>query len=254
MAAGVNSTGFYGQDLSAPTLLLLPGLDGSGTLFSDFVSELPPTLAVVVAKYPTEQILSYLELVPFVSEIVPSGIPFVLVAESFSTPLAVKFAATRPQNLVGMVMCAGFVTNPAGNWTPLVRALTRRAMLRITPPSWILQHFVMGNNPTPSLEARFRKAIGTADTGVMAARLRAVLECDEKEDLGRTKTPLLYIQAERDRLVPRECGREIQLIRPDTLLVSIPDAPHLVLQREPRKCAEAIVRFIQEIDCQRFSI
>jgi pimeloyl-[acyl-carrier protein] methyl ester esterase len=234
----------FGEYLSAPVLVLLPGLEGTGNLFADFVSQLPPALPVIVGKYPTQKFLSYAELVSYVGGIVPGDTPFVLVAESFSTPLAVMFAATRPSNLVGLVLCAGFITNPAGNWTLLAKMLARRAVLRISPPHWFLEHFVMGKNPPPGLEVRFRESLRTVDATVLLERLRAVLSCDARDDLSRTEIPLMYIQAERDRLVPERCFREVQRVRPDVELVLIPDAPHLVLQREPRRCAEVIAQFI----------
>jgi pimeloyl-ACP methyl ester carboxylesterase len=225
--------------------VLLPGLEGTGTLFADFVSHLPPTLEVIVGKYPAQRFLSYEDLLPLVAEIVPAETPFVLVAESFSTPLAAMFAATRPPNLVGLILCAGFITSPAKDWTLLAKILARRTLLRISPPRWFLQHFVMGNNPPATLEANFREALRDMDAEVLAARLREVLKCDAREELRRTKIPLMYIQAGRDRLVPPECFAEIQLVRPDAQLVSIRGAPHLVLQAEPRKCADAIVKFVR---------
>ena len=237
----------FGEGLSASTLVLLPGLEATGNLFADFISQLPPTLTVIIGKYPTQQFLSYGQLLPLVDEIVPRESPFVLVAESFSTPLAAMFAATRPANLLGLVMCAGFVTNPAGNWTSLARVLARRAVLRIPPPRWFLHRFVMGNSPPASLESNFRKSLRAVDAEVLAKRLRAILNCDARDELSRMKIPLMYIQAERDHLVPPECFAEIQRIRPDAELVTIPGAPHLMLQREPRKCAEAVVKFLAEL-------
>jgi len=249
MAAGVerDASQATGNNLSSPAIVLLPGLDGSGELFSELVSELPSALTVVIGKYPNKRFLSYKELIPVVKEIVPNDDPFIIVAESFSTPLATMFAATHPPNLVGLVMCAGFVANPAGNWTLLAKALTTRTLPKVAPPRWFLKHFVIGGSPPPSLEANLCKALSAADSGVMAARLRAVLACDAREDMARSEIPLMYIQAECDRLVPAECFTVIQRIRPNTTLVSIPGAPHLVLQCEPRKCAETIAHFIQEL-------
>jgi hypothetical protein len=56
----------------------------------------------------------------------------------------------------------------------------------------------------------------------------------------------MYIQAEGDRLMRQECFREVRHLRPDTVLASVP-APHLVFQREPRKAAEVIMRFIHQL-------
>ena len=226
--------------------MLLPGLDGTGTLFADLVSELPPTLSVNIATYPRERFLSYSELVPCVKRVVPSRSPFLLVAESFSTPLAAKLAATRPQNLAGLVLCAGFVTNPVGNWSLLVRMLTIPLLFRLSPPGFALEHFLIGASPPNALEDGLRQALRLVNPGVLAGRVRAVLDCDAREDLARTEIPMMYIQAESDRLVRAASLREVQRLRPDTVLVSIP-APHLVFQREPRKAAEAIARFIHQL-------
>jgi pimeloyl-[acyl-carrier protein] methyl ester esterase len=236
-----------GEGVSQLTLVLLPGLEGTGTLFADLVSCLPPTVSAIVANYPVRRFLSYEELLPLVTEIVPAEAPFALVAESFSTPLAAVFASTRPPNLLGLILCAGFITNPAGNWTPLAKILARSAVLRTPPPRWFLERFVMGNNPPASLEDNFRQSLSAVNAEVLAARLREILKCDAREALSRTKIPLMYIRAGRDRLVPPRCFAEVQRVRPDVELVTIPDAPHLVLQREPQKCADAIVRFVDRL-------
>ena len=47
-------------------LVLLPGLDGTGELFHPFLKALPSRLTSQVVSYPTEQCLTYKELVPFV--------------------------------------------------------------------------------------------------------------------------------------------------------------------------------------------
>lgn len=228
------------------TLVLLPGLDGTGTLFSDLISELPPTLNVKIAKYPTQQFLSYSELVACVLEIIPNSNPFLLVAESFSTPLAVKVAVTRPPKLAGLVLCAGFVTNPVGSWTFLVRVLARPMLFRLSPPEFALEHFLIGSSAPRTLGSTIHQALRQVNPAVLAGRVSAVLNCDARGDLARTQVPLMYIQAAGDRLVREECFKEIQRLRPDTTLVSIP-APHLVFQREPRKATEVIMRFIHQL-------
>lgn len=227
------------------TVVLLPGLDGTGTLFADLIAELPPALRVNIATYPADRFLSYSELVSCVRESIPSS-PSLLVAESFSTPLATKLAATRPSNLAGLVLCAGFVTNPVGRWAPLVKVLARPWLFRLSPPHLMLEYFLVGVGPPKALESGVRQALRLVNPDVLARRVRAILDCDARKDLVQTKVPVLYIRAEGDHLVRAECFTEIQRLRPDTMLASIP-APHLVFQREPRKAAEAIMRFIHQL-------
>ena len=234
------------EGLTLNTLVLLPGLDGTGALFADLISELPPTLSINIARYPADRFLSYAELLPFVEEVVPSRSPFLLVAESFSTPLAVKLAVTRPPNLAGLVLCAGFITNPVGSWSLLVRVLARPLLFRLSPPGFALEHFLIGSNPPTALRTAVRQALRLVNPEVLAGRVRAVLDCDAREDLARTEIPVMYIQAESDRLVRQKCFTEIQRLRPDAVLASVP-GPHLVFQREPRKSAEVIVRFIHQL-------
>ncbi|MBZ5722960.1 MAG: alpha/beta hydrolase [Acidobacteriia bacterium] len=228
------------------TLVLLPGLDGTGTLFAGLISELPPTMKVKIARYPTDRFFSYSELLPSVRGLVPSSDPFLLVAESFSTPLAAMLAATRPPNLVGLVMGAGFVRNPLGGWSNLARILARPFLFRLPPPGFALEYFLIGSDPPSALEAGVRQALGLVSPMVLSRRVHAVLNCDAREDLARTDLPMMYVQAEGDRLVHAECFVEIQRLRPDALLSSV-RAPHLVFQREPQKVAKVIVQFIRQL-------
>src|SRR5215472_16577009 len=93
-------------------LVLLPGLDGTGELFADFVAALPPTIEATVIAYPAREFLTYAELSPLVRDQVAHLGPFVLLGESFSSPLAATLAGSRPANLAGLIICAGFVSNP----------------------------------------------------------------------------------------------------------------------------------------------
>ncbi|HLW99004.1 MAG TPA: alpha/beta hydrolase [Candidatus Acidoferrales bacterium] len=232
--------------MAIETLLLLPGLEGTGTLFADLVAELPPRFKIIVARYPTDRFLSYPELIPFVQEMFPESSPFVIVAESFSTPLAVMLAAKHPANLAGLILCAGFVTSPLGLWSSLARPLVRPMLFRKAPPRLVHKYYSTGFSPPGDLEARVRAANRQVDPGVMAGRVREVLDCDARKELAGVEVPFLYIQGEGDHLVRAKCFEEIRRIRPDAKLARIA-APHLVLQREPRRSAEIICEFIDSI-------
>ena len=62
------------------TLLLLPGMDGTGALFDDFVKLLPGWIEPVVVGYPRDRQLSYDQLSRIVESVVPSDVPFVILA------------------------------------------------------------------------------------------------------------------------------------------------------------------------------
>ena len=55
------------------TLVLLPGLDGTGDLFTNFVSALPSNLDARIVRYPADRFVSYAELFPFVADGCPEN-------------------------------------------------------------------------------------------------------------------------------------------------------------------------------------
>ena len=226
---------------SKTSVLLLPGMDGTGVLFADLVAELPSNWKVTVAQYPSDKFLNYEQLLTQVQTILPHG-HVLLVAESFSTPLAVRLAASLSEHVTGIVLAAGFVANPLGRRASIAKVMARPAAFRATPPLWVLKKFLVGGSASRELVQRVRDAIRRVSPDVLAQRASAVLSCDERTSLEQTRMPLLYLQAKHDRLVGNECFEVIRKGRPDAQLEVI-DAPHLVLQCAPRESAEAIVRF-----------
>jgi pimeloyl-[acyl-carrier protein] methyl ester esterase len=225
-------------------LVLLPGMDGTGKLFSEFIAALPETFETVTVRYPTERCLPYSELEDFVRTACAISAPFMLVAESFSTPLAIKYAATKPANLEGVILCAGFATSPVQGWRRFLGSLLVPLAFRIPLPNLAARFWLLGSDAPTSLLAALRVAISSVEPKVLAARVRAVLACEVRAELGQIAVPMLYIQAKRDRLVSASCLEDIQRIRPQMTVVAL-EGPHLLLQREPQRAAEAVVWFIR---------
>jgi len=230
------------------TLVLLPGLDGTGNLFALLIAELLRSLNVVTAAYPPERFLPYPELVSWVVEQVPRDSPYAILGESYGSTVAVKFAARHPPNLTGVILCAGFISNPVRKWGPLPKLLTRPLFFRFRPPDFLREYFVAGFGAPDSLKLALRRTVRSLNTEVFAKRARATLDCDAREEIRQVEVPLLYLQASEDRLVGAECLDEIKRLHPETIAISI-RAPHLLLQREPRAAAQAITQFL-DAHCQ----
>jgi len=60
---------------TTPTLVLLPGLDGTGKLFAGFAEVLRPNFPSLIVSYPTDQALGYDELEARVLAALPSVPP-----------------------------------------------------------------------------------------------------------------------------------------------------------------------------------
>jgi pimeloyl-[acyl-carrier protein] methyl ester esterase len=229
--------------LNKLTLVLLPGLDGTAELFANFLPEVPPGLDVMAAAYPRQKFLSYPELVSWLSDVVPKDRPYVLLGESYGSPLAVMFAARHPANLAGIILCVGFISNPVRNWGFLPRLLARRFFFQFSPPKVAVKYFIAGMDAPDSLLLAVERATRTVSAEVRAQRAKATLNCDATREIRQINVPLLYLQAAKDRLVEKRCLKEIERLHPATISVSI-RAPHLLLQREPRRASQAIAQFI----------
>jgi pimeloyl-ACP methyl ester carboxylesterase len=232
--------------LAPKHLVLLPGLDGTGELFVDFIAALPESWTATTVTYPSDRFLSYTDLHPFVAASASQLERFVLVAESFSTPLAVWYAATNPPNLAGVVICAGFVRNPLHGWSGAVKALAKPWLFKLKPPRTIVEYFLLGKHAPSGLRQSLHYALQKVSPDVLSGRLQEVLDCDARDDLRRTTVPLLYLEATYDRLLSSSCKNEFSRLRPDVVLRSVP-APHLLLQREPQKAATIIMAFISNL-------
>jgi pimeloyl-[acyl-carrier protein] methyl ester esterase len=227
-------------------LVLLPGMDGTGELLTDFIDSLCGIFETDTVRYPTDSFLSYSELARFVRSSTPVSHPFVLVAESFSTPLAIQCAATNPPNLKGLVICAGFATSPIRGYRRFLGSLLTPILFRVVLPELAAKLWLVGPDAPPSLLAAVRGAISSVQPKVLAARLRAALACDARAELGHVVVPILYLQAKQDRLVSALCLEDIQQIKPQTA-VAIIDGPHLLLQRQPKRAAEVVSEFVQQL-------
>ncbi len=65
------------------TLVLLPGIDGTGSLFSEFIDALGPDVETIVVSYPADQSQSYSDLETVARSFLPINKPYLLLGESF---------------------------------------------------------------------------------------------------------------------------------------------------------------------------
>jgi pimeloyl-ACP methyl ester carboxylesterase len=227
-------------------VVLLPGLDGTGQLFAAFVAALPKTIIATAVSYPTNRPLSYSELLPFVRAAIPEFEPFVLLAESFSAPLAVEFAASNPSNLAALVICAGFVFKPLTHWSPLEKAVAKPWLFRLNAPRHILEYFLIGREAPRPLIQEIRQVLRSVGPEVLSNCVCEALNCDARSALAQTTVPVLYVEATQDNLLADSCVGEMKRIKPNILIKRVV-GPHLLLQREPQKVVNIVCAFMREL-------
>jgi pimeloyl-ACP methyl ester carboxylesterase len=220
-------------------LVLLPGLDGTGRLFSALIAALGTHIKPVAIAYPPTVPLDSAQLETHIRERLPTDKPFVLLGESFSGPLAISLAAGAIPNLTALILCCSFVKNPRpalAGLKPLIRYLPD---LRF---SALASALLMGRFTTPLLRRELDEALAQVSLDAIKARLEAVINTNQSQALCRVRVPILYLRATRDRLVTPQASRTIAALAPQTRIVDI-EGPHMLLQTAPGATAQTIIQF-----------
>lgn len=183
------------------------GFGWNGAIVSDFVAALPDMISATTVAYPAKEVLPYSDLRRFVSATIPEWESFVLLAESFSSPLAVEFTASNPPNLAALIICAGFVSRPLGGCSSLAKALTWPWLFKVNAPRFILEYFAMGQNAPPALIQPFRRVLRSVSPEILSGRIRKAMNSDARRTLAQTTVPLLYVDGTEDHLLADPVSR-----------------------------------------------
>ncbi|RTL41715.1 MAG: alpha/beta fold hydrolase [Burkholderiales bacterium] len=226
------------------TLVLLPGLDGTGLLFKPLLDAPAGAIPVAVVRFPTTAAAGYAELERCVEAAIPGEDPIVLLGESFSGPIAISLAAKYPKRVKGLVLCCTFARNPhpaLGAFKPLASVLPFRAL-----PAALSTLALLGRHATPELRRLLADALAPVSSKVLGARLAGVLSIDASASLARVVAPMLYLRATEDRLIPRSAAETIKVAQPALQVVDVP-GPHGLLQAAPDAAARLVLDFFRKL-------
>jgi pimeloyl-ACP methyl ester carboxylesterase len=226
-----------------PSLVLLPGLDGTGKLFADFLKALDLGVCASAVPYPPNVPLGYDELESLVRAALPAHGPFVLLGESFSGPLAIRIAAAPPPGLVGLILCVTFASNPYPHlaWARRLAAFVPLKSL----PRWLRAPLMWGSASPSKAPRQSERAMAGVDAAVIRHRIAALLSVDETAALAKISVPTLVLCATRDRVLSNTAAMRIMRGIPHAQRVDV-DGPHLLLNTHPKECAAAVLSFIRE--------
>jgi pimeloyl-ACP methyl ester carboxylesterase len=232
--------------VTKPTLVLLPGMDGTGLLFKPFVEAMGDTAEfdIQTVAYPAREPLGYAALTELAFNALPRTGPLVILGESFSGPVAVALAARCADRVLGVMLCCSFVRNPRPRWGPAV-PLVRMAPLSALPVS-LAAHALFGRHATARLRSLLAQAMTGVAPDVLRSRLLAVGSIDASAALAALRAPLLYLRAREDRLVPASALTLVKQLRPDAQVAAF-DAPHALLQACPAESAEVVNAFVRDV-------
>lgn len=222
-------------------LVLLPGLDGTGLLFKDFVASLNQEIKPIVVSYPPDAVLDYSELETFVRTFLPRDQSYFLLGESFSGPIAISIAASSPPGLQGLILCCSFAKNPIPLLAPLQFVLNKVPVP--VPSISLLSYFLLGRFVMPPLRTDLSHTLDNVDRVVLRARARAVLTVDNSCLLSLIRVPILYLRAKEDRVVSQASSELVVSLAPHTQVREF-SSPHFLMQVLPAQVADTVIDFM----------
>lgn len=224
---------------AAPHLVLLPGLDGTGELFAPFLQALGEDVTTSVVRYGAE--LTFDEYVESAGKALPEQC--VLIAESFSGPVAIAVAARHPAKIRCLVLCATFAVSPFRSLLSAVGFVPARLFRPNLLLPTMVDYFCFSGTSV-SVRPSPVAILSTVPPAIMRARLACLAKTDVRALLPRIATPTLYLRASTDRIVSARLSRELTSQLPNVTVAEI-NGPHLLLQARPSECAAAITTFIR---------
>ncbi len=227
------------MDLSNKSLVMLPGLDGTAQLYRNALAMDWGGMRVTAMPLPDHGPQDYESLAGAVSPALPAG-DLVLLAESFSTPLAMLLASNNENRVKALVLVCGFCANPQPSglgWLPL------QPLFAFTPPAFLLRQFLTGEDASQELLDSLAGMIGQVPGSILAERVRVTLALREPDCPDLRALPVLLLQARQDRLIPWDAQSQLERHFPEATCHWI-DGPHLLMQTRTQECRDAVLAFL----------
>lgn len=240
---------------SSQTIFFLPGMDGTGISFEPLQSRLARDVQTTVVRYPNDQLLSFEETVRWAgNQLPPDQRNAIVIAESFSGPVAVSLVASGQVKAKCLVLCATFASSPRPRLWRTLGYLPLAWLTKLPIPRILLQWAIEGGEETAGLFlSMWGRVKAQMPAGVLAHRLGIMSRVDVRGLLPKIAVPCLYLQASRDLSVPASALLDFCRHVPDLRVRRI-KGPHFILQARPRECLAAIEDFLGTIQPGSVSI
>lgn len=226
--------------------ILLLGLHGGITLFEPFSRVRPSTLVSEIKPvgYPNDGPYDYVSAVNHVRSALPKVVNFILIAESFSGPIAIRLASERLPGLKGIILVSTFARSP---WAPFSLSRVPNELLTALPKHSIMSRwFLSGSCSVRGWGEELSDALNQIQKKAFISRLRAIDTIDVRTELYNINVPILYLQATRDLLVPPWRGTEINNIAKFGSMHRV-KGPHMLLQKSPSSTWTVITDWVRNV-------
>ena len=231
--------------LSGQTLIFLPGLDGTGISFEPLGQLLPQDVNVIILKYPTDRLLSFEETVQCAKDQIPgNGKEAIVLAESFSGPVAIALIGSGLLKAKCLILCSTFARSPRPALLRILSFLPLEVLAGLPLPRLLLKYVVEGGEEAADVFlSMWQRVKALVPAIVLVHRLNVIRKLDVREWLPKLTIPCCYIQSTSDWSVPASSLSDFTEAVSDLRVKRI-RGPHFILQAQPRASLSAINNFV----------
>lgn len=164
---------------------------------------------------------------------------FVLAGHSLGGAIAMDYALHYPANLAGLIL--------VGTGGRLRVAPEILESFRSGKPPAGMTDFAYGPQAAPELLARARAETESVPAEVFLADFTACDRFDIMEQISQITLPTLIICGTADRLTPSKYSRYMKQLLPESEMVEVEEAGHMVMLEAPGELNRAITLFVRKL-------
>lgn len=193
-------------------------------------------------RYPADLPASIDAYAAYVEQAAESEQSIVLIAESFSGPIAIRAASRLGHKAKALALCASFATQPhiLVRWASRLPASLLASFAR---QRWAMRWFCVGRRATEPVLRAVETELTRLSGNTIKRRLGMLVTPDVSRDLASLDLPVLLLQPNRDRLLDPWAPKRLEQLAPAARIERL-DGPHFLFQAEPQACWNRIANWL----------
>ena len=205
-------------------------------LFKPLLKELDGHISTQVISYPKNSSQDYQTLTEYVIKNLPNDEKIILLAESFSGPIAHKLSTYSELKIETIFLVSTFLQYHHF-LSRFYRNLPLNFFLNFISSDYLLRKIIFDANTPKSTIKLFRQVVDEIDINTIKMRLTTLIHyIAQNQSIG---VPCVYIFPKSDYFVSKKCqdfvSEKCSYIKKYEL-----NGSHFLLQTAPKKCAEII--------------
>jgi len=227
------------RTIAISLLVLLSGMDGTGELFTEFLSYYDEDHLVISLSKSGPQ--DYVTLASVINKQLPTE-DYILLAESFSGGIVPELLKLNPSYLKGVIFVASFLSTRNKYLLSIAKFLPIKALASAPLSNVFYKLLFFGKSASKELLSKFVCVIKSISNQVLKDRLE-VMSTQQLPQI-TFDIPSIYVRALSDSLISPQKAREFTKVFTNINYIEI-EGPHFILQVQPKESALLVNQFVQ---------